>query len=229
MEVSAERTEGRHPMIGRKAASRNGRWAAAGVGMVALGALLGVWGTAAAGDRGQVALAAHDVPAGAVIGEEDLRLVEAAGLPEGEFPGTGHEELVGKRAAIALKEGTPIPRAAVADSDTWPSLGRAVVAAALAPSAVPEAAGMGAPVDIVLTGQTAEAATGDDDEDEGEADGVVEGRVHSVERSASGEEALVHLQVPEQDAAALARAAAAEEVRLVLTAAQTGGAKGEDL
>ncbi|GAA4899269.1 SAF domain-containing protein [Streptomonospora salina] len=213
---------------------RNRRWAVAGAGMVALGALLAVSATAAAEDRARVAVAARDVPAGHAIGEADLRMVEASGLPEGDFPGTEPEDVVGRRAAVALKEGTPIPRTAVAEQGVWPPTDRAVVAAELPASAVPEAADMGAPVDIVLTGREPSEPAADSDGEGGgptaQEDGVVAGRVQSVERSGRGEEeSTVHLDVPAEQAAAVARAAGRDEVRLALTAALVAGANGEDL
>nr|WP_276516438.1 SAF domain-containing protein [Streptomonospora nanhaiensis] len=125
--------------------------------MVALGALLAVGTTAAATDRAPVAVAARDVPVGTVIEPGDLRLVETSGLAGADFPGTGAEEVVGRRAAVPLKEGTPIPLSALSDAAAWPGPGRAVVAASLPHSAVPEGAGMRAPVAVVLTGAAASA------------------------------------------------------------------------
>ncbi|NYI98304.1 tryptophan synthase alpha subunit [Streptomonospora nanhaiensis] len=49
--------------------------------------------------------------------------------------------------------------------------------------------------------------------------------MHSVEAASAGEESLVHLEVPEEEAAAVARAAARQEMRMVLVAA---GAEGGD-
>ncbi|MFC3521464.1 SAF domain-containing protein [Streptomonospora nanhaiensis] len=215
-------TGDRHPVIGGIAASRSRerKWAAAGVGMVALGALLAVGTTAAATDRAPVAVAARDVPVGTVIEPGDLRLVETSGLAGADFPGTGAEKVVGRRAAVPLKEGTPIPLSALSDAAAWPGPGRAVVAASLPHSAVPEGAGMGAPVAVVLTG----AATSSEGAVEAE-EPVVSGRVHSVEAASAGEESLVHLEVPEEEAAAVARAAARQEMRMVLVAA---GAEGGD-
>ncbi|MBB5435204.1 SAF domain-containing protein [Nocardiopsis composta] len=188
--------------------SRSWKWGAAGAGMVALGALLAVWGAMAATERGQVAVAARDLPVGHVIGEDDLRLVEATGLPQSEFAGDGAAQVVGRRTVVPLQTGTPVPQSALSEQD-WPGWGQAVVAAALPEAAVPETAGMGTPVWVVLTG----AAEGEEG-----GPGAVEARVHSLREAETGDgaERLVHLEVEAADAPAVAAASAAQAMRLVV-------------
>lgn len=213
----------KHPMTGRIATRRSWRWAAAGAGMVALGALAAAWSITAATERTPVAVAARDVPVGQVIGERDVVFVEAAGLPEAEFPQGGAEEAVGRRAAVPLREGTPVPASVLTDAE-WPRAGRAVVAASLPEAAVPHGAQMGTEVQAVLTGAAepgVEVDEGEDGEGEG-AGGAVPGRVHALRMGAGpgGDETLVHLNVAEQDAPAVASAASSQSLRLAVVSGE---------
>ncbi|WP_239648634.1 SAF domain-containing protein [Nocardiopsis chromatogenes] len=213
-------------MTGRIATRRSWRWAAAGAGMVALGALAAAWSITAATERTPVAVAARDVPVGQVIGERDLVFVEAAGLPEAGFPQGAAEDVVGRRAAVPLREGTPVPAGALTDAE-WPRAGRAVVAASLPEAAVPHGAQMGTQVQVVLTGAAEPLADTDGDADdgedgEGEGGGAVPGRVHALRTGAGpgGDETLVHLNVAEQDAPAVASAASSQSLRLAVVSGE---------
>ncbi|WP_017559391.1 SAF domain-containing protein [Nocardiopsis baichengensis] len=187
--------------------------------MVALGALAAAWSITAATEKAPVAVAARDVPVGQVISERDLVFVEAAGLPESGFPQGGAEEVVGRRTAVPLREGTPVPAGALSDGE-WPRAGRAVVAASLPEAAVPAGAQMGTQVQVVLTGAAEPVADADEGEDgEGEgAGGAVPGRVHALRTGAGpgGDETLVHLNVSEEDAPAVASAASSQSLRLAV-------------
>ena len=75
----------------------------AGVALALVGALLGVWLVASAGDRTSVVVVARDVPQGATLTAEDLQVVDVSlDRAVGAFGADEVEGLVGQVAAGRL-------------------------------------------------------------------------------------------------------------------------------
>lgn len=109
----------------------------AGVALALVGALLGVWLVASAGDRTSVVVVARDVPQGATLTAEDLRVVDVSlDRAVGAFGADEVAGLVGQVAAGRLVAGSLLaPRQVGAAGPPGP--GEVVVPLPLVPTRVP--------------------------------------------------------------------------------------------
>ncbi|MFF2374772.1 SAF domain-containing protein [Streptomyces xiamenensis] len=86
----------------------------AGLAMAAVGSLVAVWQFDAASDRVSVIAVAHDVAAGDVVKASDLVVAQVAPDPAlAPVPVSRQEDIIGKRAAADLPQGTLITDASV--------------------------------------------------------------------------------------------------------------------
>jgi Flp pilus assembly protein CpaB len=168
-----------------------------------------------------IVVVARDVDAGHVLTSEDLRAADLHGTDGLELVEAESADVLGRRVAIPLRAGTPLPRSALAGADEWPERGRAVVAVALPEATVPSALAAGSAVGVVITEAVPLSAPRDDEEGD-EPTAVTPGvpvmaTVHTVRRPAEqgAAETTVELGMARADAPLVA-AAGSENVRLVL-------------
>ena len=206
---------------------RRWRWISAGVLLVSLGAGTGVWASLQGEERVPIVAAARDLPAGHVLSDSDLRVVQVAGADALDLIDSRAEDVVGQRVAFPVREGTPLTRSAVGEKAKYPQEGEAIVAAAVAPGVLPASAVEGSPVAVIITDTSSEAtsaardAAEPSDEPSMPVQGrVVAARVHSIQdmEDATGSAVVVELVVEAADAEAVARATGAEAIRLAVTA-----------
>jgi SAF domain len=116
---------------------RNPKWIALGIVALCLGGLLSYMIYARVASETAVVAAAHTVYRGETIEQGDLTTIRVRGgsLPQ-TVPATRLADLVGKRAAYDLIEGSVIPSSAVVEEAT-PAEGRAIVGLKLAPGRAP--------------------------------------------------------------------------------------------
>lgn len=186
-------------------ARRNWRWATAGLVLVLGGAAGAVALTEARMQRVPVVVLAHDVPAGHVLSATDFQIAELAGVEGLGLVRADGGAVEGRRLAVPVRAGTPLAEAALADEADWPEPGSTVVAVSLPGGEVPAAVVPGARVAVM--------AVGEEPEDSGEP---VVAQVHSRTGSDTVDEVAVELEVPVEHMAPVVRAAAAQELRLVL-------------
>lgn len=185
---------------------------AAGILCVFAGALVFGAVSLGSGSRQAVLTVGRAVPAGAVIGEADLRTTRVSG---GEglalVPATERPAIVGKVAAVALAPGTLLARSQLG-SGVAVAPGRAVVGLGLKEGRVPSGLRPGDAVMVVDTGTTGAGTP--------TTSGVVlvpSATVFTVPQAPDPSGAIVvSVVVGAFDAPRIAAAAAAERVSLVL-------------
>jgi SAF domain len=116
---------------------RNPKWIALGIVALCLGGLLSYMIYARVASESAVVVAAHTVYRGETIEQSDLATITLRGgsLPQA-IPAAQLGDLVGKRAAFDLVEGSVIPSTAVVE-EAIPVEGRAIVGLKLAPGRAP--------------------------------------------------------------------------------------------
>jgi SAF domain len=125
------------PQPPRMPGRRNPKWIALGIVALCFGGLLSYMIYARVASESAVVAAAHTVYRGETIEQSDLATITLRGgsLPHA-IPGAQLGDLVGKRAAFDLVEGSAIPSTAVAE-EAVPNEGRAIVGLKLAPGRAP--------------------------------------------------------------------------------------------
>jgi SAF domain len=125
------------PQPPRMPGRRNPKWIALGIVALCLGGLLSYMIYAKVASESAVVAAAHTVYRGETIEQSDLATITLRGgsLPHA-IPAARLGDLVGKRAAFDLVEGSAIPSTAVVE-DAVPAEGRAIVGLKLAPGRAP--------------------------------------------------------------------------------------------
>jgi hypothetical protein len=116
---------------------RNPKWIALGIVALCLGGLLSYMVYARVASETAVVAAAHTVYRGETIEQADLTTITLrdGSLPQ-TVPATSLADLVGKRAAFDLIEGSAILRTAVVE-ESMPAEGRAIVGLKLEPGRAP--------------------------------------------------------------------------------------------
>jgi hypothetical protein len=125
------------PQPTRMPGRRNPKWIALGIVALCLGGLLSYMIYAQVASESAVVVAAHTVYRGETIEQSDLATITLRGgsLPHA-IPATRLGDLVGKRAAFDLVEGSAIPSTAIVE-EAVPAEGRAIVGLKLAPGRAP--------------------------------------------------------------------------------------------
>lgn len=186
-----------------------------GVVLVVVGALASAALRSSAAERIPVLVVARPVLAGAVVTDADLREVElspVAGVAT--VPASERGQIVGRRAAAPLSEGTVLSEGQLA-SGARLAAGEALVPLSLAHGRVPAEVGPGDRVAVMAAG-----AMGALPDDGSAGSGVLaEGRVLSVRADAT-DATVVSLVVAEESAAVVMSAAGTGGVGLVLLAAE---------
>lgn len=183
---------------------------AAGVALVAVGALGAVYLAQVVGQTVPVVAVARDVAAGDVIERSDLTIANVSSDPAlSPIPAADLADLVGQRAAVALTAGSLLTEAAVTDQ-VLPAAGQSLVGVSLTAAQLPaEPLRAGDRVRIVDTpvSQGEPPATTPDS---------INGEVVSVSGPDSSGLIVVNVTVPTGRAADLAARVATGRVALVL-------------
>lgn len=125
------------PVIAPTKTRRRSGVLAAGVALVAVGALGAAYLTQVVGNTVQVVAVARDVQPGAVIGRADLAVADVSTDPAlHPVPASRLPELVGQRAAVTLSAGSLLTDAAVT-AQVLPASGESLVGVALHPAQLP--------------------------------------------------------------------------------------------
>jgi hypothetical protein len=183
---------------------------AAGIALVAVGALGAAYLTQTVGNTVQVVAVARDVQAGEVIERADLAVADVSTDPAlGPVPASRLAEVVGQRAAVALTAGSLLTDAAVAEQVT-PASGQSLVGVALQHAQLPtEPLRAGDRVRVVDTPTSQAdppAATPD----------AIPAVVVSTEALDDGRQTIVNVTVPSAQAADLAARVATGRIALIL-------------
>ena len=179
--------------------------AAAGGGIAATTAM-------AAGHRVPVLALAHDVPMGATVNADDLRVAHVASDPALQpISATDRSQVIGRHAAMSLSAGALLTTSMLTDSFA-PGPGQALVAVPLKPGQLPARPLM--PGDHVLAVAGADSST--DGTGGTAASATLEVVVADVARPTPDGTTVVDVVVASADAPGLARQAAAGHVALVL-------------
>jgi hypothetical protein len=190
---------------------RNPKWIALGIVALCLGGLLSYMIYARVASETAVVAAAHTVYRGETIEQGDLTTITLRGgsLPH-TVPALRLADLVGKRAAYDLIEGSVIPSGAVV-VDATPAEGRAIVGLKLAPGRAP--GNLLLPSSLVrLIALPAAADSAITDKLTGS---VFVGRVIDQSPAADGTSILVNVDVEAGAAPTIAMLAAQDRVAIV--------------
>ncbi len=192
---------------------RQGRWVVIGVLLIAGSALAGAVWARAVNQREPVLAAAKLVPAGQVLGDDDLKVVRVAGDSGMRFLAADRRDtVVGETAAVDLVPDTLLTRRHVGDNAGL-SPGKAVVGVALKPGQMPAAkVAPGNQVEVVDTGAAAGAMAAS------RPTVLAAARVVGVEEAESdaGQTLVVSVLVERREAPAVAAAGASGRASLVL-------------
>lgn len=178
--------------------------------LVAAGALLAAYAYSSIDNTQAVLVVAQDVPAGAVIGAGDVRVVRLSVDPA-LTPVTedARAEVVGRRAAVDLLAGTMLTANQVTDH-LVPAVGQSLVGVSLTASQMPaEPLAAGDAVRIVAT-RDDQAPAG------GQAPVTFTATVVDVAFDEVSGQTVVDVSVPQDQSADLAARAAAGRVALIL-------------
>jgi hypothetical protein len=198
---------------------RRWKWALLAGALIASGCVAGAWAGLASQDTRTVAVLTADLPAGHVVGAEDVTSVESA--PVEGLRLLAPDTVEGMVLTRPVSAGSPLVAGSVGDSALWPEQGRAVVAVPVGP--LPQDLVEGATVDLVFPGaapaQTAEGEGADDDSLE-VSSGVVTGLVHRVvadegDGFGNGRQVL-EVVLPRDQAASLSRAVAGGQAQVTV-------------
>ena len=199
------------PQAPRLPGRRNPKWIALGIVALCLGGLLSYVIYARVATETAVVAAAHTVYRGETIERSDLATVTLRGgsLPHA-IPATQLNNLVGKRAAFDLVEGSVISSTSVADS-AIPAEGRAIIGLKLAPGRAPGNLLLPASrVRLVAMPAAADSSTTDK-----LAGSVFVGSVIDQSQAADGTSILVNIDVDAAAAPTIATLAAQDRVVIV--------------
>jgi len=193
---------------------------AAGVALVALGALSAAYLVQVVSASHPVVAVVRPVAAGAVLQRGDLAVAQVQSDPAlAPVPGSRIDALVGKRAAVALPAGSLLTADAVTDA-LPPATGQSLVGVALSPAQLPaEPLAAGDRVRLVDTpGSAGAAASGSAAAAGTDARGphAVPAVVVGVAQPREDGTVVVDVTVPAADAAGLAASASTGRVALVL-------------
>ncbi|MBB4934410.1 Flp pilus assembly protein CpaB [Lipingzhangella halophila] len=195
--------------------------------VIALGAGIGVgWDALSQEERVPVVTAATDLPAGHVLGDDDIAVAHVTGMDSAHVVDAREADVAGQRLALPVAEGAPLSEGVLGSEAAFPGANEAVVAAALAPGALPASASEGSHVAIITDAsgqapQPGDENAGEPSQSSGDHGRAVDGRVHTIEKSEDAEpgvDAVVELVVSAGDAAHVARAAGEQTLRLVVVA-----------
>ena len=190
---------------------RNPKWISLGIVALCLGGLLSYMIYARVASETAVIAAAHTVYRGETIEQGDLTTITLRGgsLPQ-TVPATRLADLVGKRAAYDLIEGSVIPSSAVVEEAT-PAEGRAIVGLKLAPGR--------APVNLLLPSSVvrliALPAAADDSTTDKLTGSMFVGRVIDQSPAADGTSILVNVDIEARAAPTIAMLAAQDRIAIV--------------
>ena len=190
---------------------RNPKWIALGIVALCLGGLLSYMIYARVASETAVVAAAHTVYRGETIEEGDLTTItlRAGSLPQ-TVPAARLTDLVGKRAAYDLIEGSVIPTTAV-DDQAMPAEGRAIVGLKLAPGRAPSNLLLpSSPVRLIAMPAAAESSTTDK-----LAGNIFVGRVIDQSPGADSISILVNVDVEAGAAPTIAMLAAQDRIAIV--------------
>ncbi len=200
-------------------------WVVLGLTITLTAAIIFALWASSLSSRTAVAVAGRDIPTGSKIEVDDLRAVEvASGQGAGFVPMTELDSVVGHTVRSPIPEGTILNPGLLSESSPV-GLGMAIVGAVLQPGEYPIThLGPGQPVGIVITG---ESPVPDAESSNGRLRrGAFTGISSSTTRATvaevsevleSGQEALfVSLLASADDAVLIGKAAASEELRLIL-------------
>jgi SAF domain len=199
------------PQPPRLPGRRNPRWIALGIVALCLGGLLSYVIYARVATETAVVAAAHTVYRGEMIEPSDLATVTLRGgsLPHA-IPAARLSDLVGKRAAFDLVEGSVILSTAVVDVAV-PAEGRAIVGLKLAPGRAPgDLLLPSSPVRLVAMPAVADASARDK-----LAGTIFVGRVIDQTQAADGTSILVNVDVDAAAAPTIAMLAAQDRIAVV--------------
>jgi hypothetical protein len=199
------------PQPPRLPGRRNPKWIALGIVALCLGGLLSYVIYARVATETAVVAAAHTVYRGETIERNDLATVTLRGdsLPH-VIPATQLNDLVGKRAAFDLVEGSVISSTSVADSAV-PAEGRAIIGLKLAPGRAPSNLLLPASrVRLIALPAAADSSIAD------KLDGsIFAGTVIDQSQAADGTSTLVNIDVDAAAAPTIATLAAQDRVAIV--------------
>jgi flagella basal body P-ring formation protein FlgA len=190
---------------------RNPKWIALGIVALCLGGLLSYMIYAQVASETAVVAAAHTVYRGETIEQGDLTTITLRGgsLPQ-TIPATRLTDLVGKRAAYDLIEGSVIPSSAVVEEAT-PAEGRAIVGLKLALGRAP--GNLLLPSSVVRL--IALPAAADSSATDKLTDSIFVGRVIDQSPAADGTSLLVNVDVEAGAAPTIAALAAQDRIAIV--------------
>jgi hypothetical protein len=197
------------PQPPRMPGRRNPKWIALGVVALCLGGLLSYMIYARVASETAVVAASHTVYRGETIEQGDLTTITMrdGSLPQA-IPATSLADLVGKRAAFDLIEGSVILRTAVVE-DARPAEGRAIVGLKLEPGR--------APGNVLLPSSRVRliALPADGSRADEHAGSIFVGRVIDQTPAADGTSILVNVDVEAGVAPTIATLAAQDRLALV--------------
>lgn len=200
-------------------------WVALGLTVTLTAAIIFALWASSLSSRTAVAVAGRDIPTGSTVELDDLRAVEVAGGHGAGFvPMADLDSVVGRRVQAAIPEGTILHPDLLS---AGPPIDRemAVVGVVLEPGEYPIAhLGPGQPVGVVITSGDRGSSTVDRSEEYDQAapldtaESTTRATVAEVsEVLESGREALfLSLLAPADDAVLISKAAASNELRLIL-------------
>ena len=204
------------PQPPRMPGRRNPKWIALGIVALCLGGLLSYMIYTRVASETAVVAAAHTVYRGETIEEGDLTTItlRAGSLPQ-TVPAARLTDLVGKRAAYDLIEGSVIPTTAV-DDQAMPAEGRAIVGLKLAPGRAPSNLLLpSSPVRLIAMPAAVESSTTDK-----LAGNIFVGRVIDQSPGADGTSILVNVDVEAGAAPTIAMLAAQDRIAIVRDASR---------
>jgi hypothetical protein len=199
------------PQPPRMPGRRNPKWIALGIVALCLGGLLSFMIYARVANETAVVAAAHTVYRGETIEQGDLTTItlRAGSLPQA-IPAVRLPDLVGKRAAYDLIEGSVIASTAVVEQ-AIPAEGRAIVGLKLVPGRAPS--NLLLPSSLVrLIAMPAAADSSTADKLEGS---IFIGRVVDQSPGADGTSILVNVDVEAGAAPTIAMLAAQDRIAIV--------------
>jgi SAF domain len=197
------------PQPPRMPGRRSPKWIALGIVALCLGGLLSYMIYARVASETAVVAAAHTVYRGETIEQGDLTTITLrdGSLPQ-TVPATSLADLVGKRAAFDLMEGSVIPASAVV-KEAIPAEGRAIVGLKLEPGR--------APGNLLLPSSLVRliALPGAAESTDKLAASIFVGRVIDQSPAADGTSILVNVDVEAGAAPTIATLAAQDRIALV--------------
>jgi hypothetical protein len=199
------------PQLPRMPGRRNPKWIALGIIALCLGGLLSYMIYARVASESAVVVAAHTVYRGEAIEQTDLATITLRGgsLPHA-IPAAQLGDLLGKRAAFDLVEGSVIPSTAIVE-EAIPSQGRAIVGLKLAPGRAPGNLLLpSSAIRLIALPAAAEDSAGDS-----LSGSIFIGRVIDQSPAADGTSIMVNVDVEAGAAPTIAMLAAQDRIAIV--------------